>query len=106
MEEIIKDKRQYVRAAVPDGTISYLYYKQGKSTKRLKCKIENLSPNGICLDTKGYKCKTGTKYHIVIVIYLKNVENVVKIYHMDATTIHTSNGKTGFYMVRRIKDKC
>jgi len=106
VEEPAKDKRLYVRAAVPDNTYAYIYYKQGNKTKRLKCGIDNLSPNGICLDTKGYICKAGTKYHIAIVIHLKNVENVTKVYHMDATTVHRTNDKTGFYMVRRIKDKC
>jgi len=106
VEEPVKDRRQYVRAAVPDNTFAYIYYKQGNQTKRLKSKIENLSPNGISLNTKGYGCKTGAKYHIVIVIHLQNVANVTKIYHMDATVVHKTNDKTGFYMVRRIKDKC
>ena len=106
MDNLDENKRQYVRAAVPENTISYICYKQGNKLKRLKCKILNLSPNGICLNTKGYRCKIKGQYHIVIVMHLNSIPNVVKMWHMDATAIHNTDGKTGFYMVRRIKDKC
>lgn len=103
--EPTQEKRQYTRARVPENTTAYLITDGNGKKPRIRFKIINLSPGGVCLDTGNYPLRLNEKYHIVIVIHLQNVKNVTKIYHMDAYPKHNTNGKTGFFMVRRIKDK-
>jgi c-di-GMP-binding flagellar brake protein YcgR len=103
--EADKNKRQYVRAKVPENTKLYLITDGNGKKSRIKFKINNLSASGICLETGNYPFRLNEKYHLAIVIFLKNTINVIKIYHMDAYPKHNTNNKTGFFMVRRIKDK-
>jgi hypothetical protein len=98
------NRRQHVRGKVPENTVAYLINEANGKKVRTRHKIVDLCPSGVCLETGKLPIRIAAKYHLVVVIYLDRVPNVIKIYHMDAYARHNTNGKTGFFMIRRVKE--